>query len=272
MGTEGCKLSYQTAEFSLLKLAAITKNVTVSCTDEKTHQEKDALHFDTITADVSLRRILSLIVTLNEVKLSNGYAKGVSPKSATYKFIDYVSQPTSPEREKQTRIRLKLISLIVENSKIYEDLGNNLLVGEGVSLGLSYDEHHDAILKPRIETLTFYSRGKTTSQLPLGTATGDVKITDTATELHGLKLKKDANTVTMDSQELTNTPNSLSGNGTFAFGLEYLGIPDWLAAKIEGNFTTTGSLGSPILSGAFSTSAGTNPATRNVAFITNSNQ
>ena len=249
-GTEGCTLTYDKADFSFLRLLAVTKNVTVNC--QKNGLPVDALHFDTITAKVGLRKILSLVVTLDEIKLSNGYAKGVTPKSATYKFIDYVSKPVSAERAKQVRIRLELNTLLVENSKIFEDLGKNLLYADGVSLKVSYDQNRDAILKPRIETLNYISRGKTVSELPLGVVTGDVKITDTTTELHNIVLHRDDHSVTTDSQEIIGAKNGLSGTGGLAFGLDYLGIPDWIAAKVKGDFTASGSLGSPVLKGTFS--------------------
>jgi outer membrane protein insertion porin family len=252
IGTDGCTLRYDSAQFSILRMHAVTKNVDVICEDKKKTRDNEsvAMHFDEISLQAGLRKILSLVITFDDLRLKHGYTNGVAPKSATYKFIDYLSQPVSPEREKQTRLRLELVKLTVEDSKIYESLGKNLLYGEGFTLGVTYNENRDVILAPAIEKLSYIIRGNNQSTIPLGSSVSDVQITDDKTIFHSATLG-DKKEISLHGDETIHKDKSLQGEGTLQFALTYLGLPDWLAASVVGKFDVSGELGSPILKGAF---------------------
>jgi outer membrane protein insertion porin family len=251
-GTEGCTLEYETAQLSLLRLFAVTKNVNVLCQDKSKTRDGEpiAMHFDEITVSVGLRKLASLTVTLDEIRLKHGYANGVGPNSATYKFIDYLSAPVSPERAQETRLRLELVKLTLEDSQIFEALGKNLLVGSGAHMTVSYNERRDVILSPHIEHLSYRIRGKSESTMPLGQVNGAVQITDDKTIFHSVTVG-DHDELKLKGEDLAHHDKGLSGDGALAFPFTYIGLPDWLQAQIAGQYTVSGDLGSPVLQGTF---------------------
>ena len=240
---------------SLIRLFAAAKNVDVICEDKTRTRdnEKIALHFDEITLQAGIRKIFSRIITFDELRLKTGYTNGVAPKSATYKFIDYLSRPLPPEVSAKKKVHLELEKLTVENAKIYEALGKNLLYGEGFNLLVTYNDSRDVILAPTVEKLSYVIRSEEEHSLPLGRLTTDVQITDDKTIFHSLHLGRDDHALTMKGDETIQKEKSLTGSGALQMGLSYIGIPEWLSAKISGDYTVSGELGSPILKGSFST-------------------
>jgi outer membrane protein insertion porin family len=246
-GTGGCQLEYKKASLSLTTLNAKAQDVSVLCNG------KVALRFDQILLNASWRSIFSKVVEFDDLRLIKGKAFGVSPKSATYKFIDYLTSP-SPEGSKPPLIKILLHKLSVEESSFEEELGRNLLVADGFRMSLHYDENRDAILKPFISKLDYViRRPNQQSSLPLGEAKGDIKITDEQTQIENFIVNRDGSQVSANGHETIGQKNTLNGQSNLDITLQYMGLPDWLVGKLSGQSKVSGSLGSPILNGNFVT-------------------
>lgn len=243
-GTGGCHLKYKKADLSLISITATTYDNSVEC------DGKVAFHFDKIILDASLKEILSSTVIFNSLRLVDGYFKGVSAKSATYKFIDYITSNSAPGEE--PKIKIKLQKLTIENSSFTEELGENLLSAQDVSLLLTYDQKRNAILKPKLGKLSYIIKKNDGRTLPLGEADGSITITDTKTLYPQISLHDDiGNSLKLHAEESIGANKSLLGDSSLNMSLQYMGLPDWITANISGSSKVSEEIGSPIFTGSF---------------------
>lgn len=240
-----CNLEYDDASLSLIRLTGKVTNARIMCNKEP------ALTFKEVTADFSIAQIFSKRVPITQLTLKDGLARGVGIESATYKFIDYLSTPTPPEKDRPGRWHVILEKLSVINSSFIEDLGANLLTASGVSMEMHYDKDRNAVLKPIINSLNYVIRGKHPRTMPLGAASSTVTIYDDKTNFDNLLLTEKHNETIANADAIKAEGNTLHGSATHKASLSYMGLPEWLMGTLLGNGSIRGTLGSPIIEGSF---------------------
>lgn len=238
-----CELKYDRASISLVALTGKAFNARVECSGEI------YLKFDRIEADFSLKKIFSKTVELTSLRLIDGFSRGVGPKTHTFRFIEYLSEPIPPEKDRPGRWRIQLEGLTVTNSHFVEEFQRNMLAGSGVSIELSFNKNRDAIIEPKVQSLSYVFRGSRPSEMPLGEATSTVTIADTRNIFNSLTVGDGTNRSRLYGYSEDDKDDALTGKSTHELNLQYLGLPDWLKATMQGNSVVKGSLGSPILEG-----------------------
>lgn len=252
-----CSLAFDSFSLSFTTLGGRATNVRIM------ERGVPRLSFKKITAKADISQIREKKVFLKKLVLSNGIADGVGPDSVTFRFIDQLTTPLPPEKQRPNRWRVFLDELEVRDSFLREPLGTSELSGSGVALSVVRDGENFE-LKPYIADLRYTSFGKTPgappSELFLGPLSGSLVIEDAKTIFKSIALGQDQSHIAAQAELDTDHGNQLSGLTSFNIIPPYVGLPDWLQGSITGSTDITGNIGSPILSGNVQSSP-TNPLT-----------
>lgn len=245
-----CSLALDSLSLSLSTLSAKARNVRIL-----DHEGRAMLSFKKITTDIDISEIRSKRVHLKNLTLSEGIADGVGPDSVTFRFIDQLTKPLPPERQRPDRWRVILDNLKVKSSFLREQFRNSELSGSSVSLDV--ERSGDTfLLSPKIADLR-YTSFKSNGQEPprellLGPLAASLSIEDAKTIFKSISISNPPSTVDLAATNIS-LPNKdlLSGSGSFTLTNDYIGLPAWLRFIIRGETEISGSLGSPILNGHF---------------------
>ncbi len=241
-----CSLAFDSFDLSFSTLSGRARNIRII------EQGKAKLTFKDIVAEVDLSQIREKKVSLTRVILSNGIADGVGPDSVTFRFIDQLTAPLPPEKQRPDRWRVILETLEVQDSFLREPFGTSEISGAGVSLFVKRIGENFSLL-PRVEDLRYTSYGATSGEPPseilLGALSGSLVIEDSRTVFNSLTLGREASRVDAKAELDTDHGNQLAGATTFQMTPSYIGLPDWLLGSFSGSSSITGPIGSPMLEG-----------------------
>jgi outer membrane protein insertion porin family len=249
-----CSLSFDSFNLSFTTLSGRAKNVRIL------EKGVPKLTFDKITATFSLGQITDKIVSIDNLVLSKGYANGVGPDSATFRFIDQLTTPPPPEKTDPNRWRAILNHLEVRDSRFREPLGESSeLAAAGIALQVDRDGENFQ-LRPSIKDLRYRvfidPAIDEISELPLGSVDASLVIEDMRTVFERLTLGRDTSSLEIKATVDAEHDDALQGAANYSLATDYLGLPEWLTGQLSGDAAVRGSLGSPVLSGPVSNPAG----------------
>lgn len=247
-----CSLAFDSFSLSFSTLRARARNVRI------VENGVPRLSFRTITAKVDISEIRDKKVHLENLVLSDGTADGVGPQSVTFRFIDQLTKPLPPEKQRPDRWRVILDSLEVKSSFLRESFGASEISGSGVSLQVRR-EGEDFLLQPRIADFRYTSYGDKPGEPPqelfLGPLSGSIRIEDAQTVFKSLLLGRDRSNIEISGAAAADERATFSGRSAFTITTDYIGLPAWLKGTFTGSTTISGTLGSPVLSGSLGNSA-----------------
>jgi outer membrane protein insertion porin family len=237
-----CSLEYDTFALSFSTLSGKATNIKLSM------DGKQRLAFPLVTSRFSIRHILQKKIALYDLTLTGGYADGVGPDSATFRFIDQLTAPLPPELDKPGRWRVELDSLEIKESALREPFDTSELTGEGVGLFVKrVDENF--VLMPSIADLryrTFTSADHSSySELPLGKLAASIVIENERAVFNSLTLGDGTSRTTLQATVDTEHDDKMTGDAQLALTTQYIGLPDWLRGSLAGETNVAGTLGSP---------------------------
>jgi outer membrane protein insertion porin family len=239
-----CSLAFDSLSLSFSTLRARARNVRII------ENGAPRLSFKTITAKIDISEIRDKKVHLANLILNEGTADGVGPDSVTFRFIDQLTKPLPPEKQRPDRWRVILDTLEVRDSFLRESFGSSEISGSGVSL-LVKRQDEDFLLTPKIADFRYTSYGDTPGEPPaemfLGPLGGTISIEDAQTLFRSLTLGRDRSLIQASGTALSDELSTFSGTSSFEMTPDYIGLPDWLRGGIAGAGTLSGTLGSPIL-------------------------
>jgi outer membrane protein insertion porin family len=243
-----CDLRFDSIDLSLLSVSGVLTNARI------VEREATKLSFAKITAQGSLKSIRDKTIILSKIDLFDGQASGLSPDSVLYRFIDQLTAPIPPERDRPGRWRVKLKELELHPSVLVEPTGNGEIVARDSVLTVKND---GGVFKltPSIGSLEIRlgdaNDENRFEEIRLGKATGLVRLEELETRFDSLRLVSNDNLLAGDASASLGEVNHLTGLAQFHFGLDYLYAPDWMIGRIVGQGSFGGTLGSPRLTGSF---------------------
>ncbi len=247
-----CSLAFDSISLSFSTLRARARNVRI------VENGVPRLSFKTITAKVDLSEIRDKKIHLENLILNEGLADGVGPDSVTFRFIDQLTKPLPPEKQRPDRWRVILDRLAMRNSFLRESFGTSEISGSGVSLEVLRDGENFT-LTPRIEDFRYTSYGETPGAPPqelfLGPLSGSISIEEAATLFKSILLGRDRSRVELTGVAAADDQSTFSGKSSFEITTDYIGLPEWLKGTVNGTTTISGTLGSPILTGTIQSPA-----------------
>jgi outer membrane protein insertion porin family len=242
-----CSLTFDSFNLSFSTLSGRARNIRIL------EKGQPKLTFKDITAEVDLSQIREKKVSLTRVILSEGIADGVGPDSATFRFIDQLTTPLPPEKQRPDRWRVVLETLEIQDSFLREPFGSSEISGSSVSLFVKRIGENFSLL-PRVEDLRYTSYGskpgEPPSELFLGALSGSLVIEDSKTVFNSLTLGDNTSRVDAKAELDSDHGNQLSGSTTLEMSPSYIGLPDWLQGSFTGATSITGPIGSPVLTGS----------------------
>lgn len=241
-----CSLAFDSFSLSFSRLGGRARNVRIL------ERGVAKLSFKEITAKVAIDEIREKKVHLTKLVLSSGTADGVGPDSATFRFIDQLTTPLPPEKQRPDRWRVILDTLEVRDSFLREPFNTSEISGSGVGLFVKrIGENFE--LTPTIKDFRYTSYGVTPGSPPteifLGALAGSVLIEDSKTIFKTLTLGDGSSLVEARADLDTDHGNQLAGNASYAMTPGYIGLPEWLKGAFTGASTITGEIGSPLVTG-----------------------
>ncbi len=238
-----CHLEYDSLTISLLRLEARARNARLI----ESGQEK--LRFEKIVAGFELQSFKSHTF-LVDVNLYDGYSIGVTPKSATYRFIDFMATPPPPERRRPDRWRTKLRTLKVERAQAIEDLGDTRVFMRGVSMSVDRKGEEDFAIIPRIDEITLRRGvGAAESKVTLGSLRASLFVKELFTAMSVLTLERNKSRISAKGTMGRDAPQVLDGSTEYLIDLEDLLHKKLLSGLINGSASIAGNLDNPYFSG-----------------------
>ena len=252
-----CSLTFDSLSLSFLTLSGSARNVRI------VERGANRLSFKKISVDIDLVEIKDKRIHLKNLTLIGGIADGVGPDSVTFRFIDQLTTPLPPEKQRPNRWRVILDSLFIKQSFLRESFGTSELSGSGVTMKL-LRENTTFHLSPSIKDFryTTYSHDALTpsQELYLGNLQADLTIQNSITSFRSLSLGRAQSSIQAQANSDGRNNHALAGALNAQIEGEYLGLPTWLEGIIRGEGTIGGSLGSPTIKGTLHSDAG-NPLT-----------
>lgn len=241
-----CSLAFDSFSLSFSRPGGRARNVRIM------ERGVAKLSFKEITARVNLDEIREKKIHLTKVILSSGTADGVGPDSVAFRFIDQLTTPLPPEKQRPDRWRVILDTLEVEDSFLREPFSTSEISGSGV--GLLVKRIGDNFeLTPRIADFRYTSYGTTPGSPPtevfLGALMGSVVIEDAKTVFKTLTLGDGGSAVEARAELDTDHDNQLTGTASYSMTPGYIGLPEWLKGVFTGGSTISGLIESPLVVG-----------------------
>lgn len=241
-----CSLAFDSFSLSFSRLGGRARNVRIM------EHGVAKLSFKEITAKVNLKEIRERKIHLTKVRLTNATADGVGPDSVAFRFIDQLTTPLPPDKQRPDRWRVILDSLEVEDSFLREPFSTSEISGSGVSLVVNrIGENFE--LAPRIKDFRYTSYGVTPGSPPaevfLGSLAGTVVIEDSKTTFKTLTLGDGESVVKARADLDTDHDNQLAGEASYSMTPGYIGLPEWLRGIFTGSSVISGLIESPLITG-----------------------
>jgi outer membrane protein insertion porin family len=219
---------------------------------------KPKLSFDRIDASFSVAQLLEKKIFISTLLLRDGVAAGVGPDSVTFRFIDQLTKPVPPERDRPGRWRAILDSLEVKEARFLEPFRTSELSGEGLHLFVER-QGESFILTPKVDHLRYRSftdpLRKSFSELDLGALSASLSISDGITTFRNITVGKGDSLTTLAAIVDGRHGDTCSGDGTLHIDSRYIGLPEWLKGSFQGTTNISGTIGSPIFKGPLTTGA-----------------
>lgn len=238
-----CKLVYDSVDISLLTLTATAVNVRLIS------EEQPRLTFKKVHALFSLARIFEKRVLLTELQLIDGLATGVGPDSPTFKFIDHLTAPLPPERDRPGRWRLLLQNLRLMNADFTEDFPRSRvqLAGFGGNFLMRRNADDDFEMDPTLDRLLVRPLDSTRGFPPiyLGKLAGKVVLKELTAEFEKVKLMMRDAWAEIEAISHNKKDNLLEGRMSYRIDAKSLGIAPDFGGVIRGSAVLAGSLGNP---------------------------
>ncbi|MBX7137634.1 MAG: translocation/assembly module TamB domain-containing protein [Oligoflexia bacterium] len=178
----GCRFRVGSIRISLLALNALAKDAALECDGER------KLAFESLKADFSLARLREHKILLSHLDMHNGFAKGVGPQSATYRFIDWLAAPLPPEKDYPGRWKIKLMSLKMDDTWFSEQNAAGEIKGRGAELYVERTAENDFVLKPFIRTLRMRIGSADHRSIKLGRAKSEIYLADDFVQFRDLSV------------------------------------------------------------------------------------
>lgn len=244
----GGSIVYDTASLSLLTLSAEARNVRLVV------EGKPHLTVNRLRARFGLRDIFSKIVHLDSLELIDAHAEGVGEQSGTFRFIDHLTAPIPPEKDRPGRWRVVLEKLSLSNSTFVEPFRSSELHARGVSLQVINNGDDTFRLIPVIDHLAVrYPSPSLERAFELGGLRSEITITSAQTIFKTISLIHHQSTIALSAVSDDEEDNALTGSGSLNIHSESLGISPPLAGTITGTTSVGGNLGSPRFDGDLQT-------------------
>ncbi|MBN8549393.1 MAG: translocation/assembly module TamB domain-containing protein [Deltaproteobacteria bacterium] len=242
---EGCHFVVDSVSLSFLGLSATATRPRLI------ENGKTKLEFKRIDAKVGLGKLSEHKVILSEIDLHGGVAYGVGPDSATFKFIDHLTEPVPPERDRPGRWKAVLDRLRVFNSRLIEPFTRSDLVGEGVTLEVQRDERDNFTLLPQIAELKVVSKtDPKDTPFKLGRLSGELYLGDDKADFKEIKLALARALIQGSALSHSREDNRLEGQLAFNIDAASYELPKWLRFNVKGEAELSGSLGRPDINGS----------------------
>lgn len=245
-----CSLAFDSFSLSFFTLSAKARNIRII------ENGKPRLSFKTITTNVDLSEIKSRRVHLENLTLSGGIADGVGPNSVTFNFIDQLTKPLPPEKQRPNRWRVILDSLFIKKSFLREPFGESELSGSGVMMKL-HRQNDAFILEPFISDFRYTTyapdRLSAAEELHLGDLKATLQIKNSITTFKSVSLGRAYSSIKASAQADGRKDHLLEGSTDIKIQTQYIGLPEWLEGFLIGKGALKGSLGSPLVEGMLST-------------------
>ena len=235
-----CKLAFDSLDIHLFRLSAIARNVRI------TEGGEEKLTFSRVTASFGLSQVLDRVVSLKELRIREGFADGVGPDSVTFRFIDHLTEPIKPERDRPDRWKLKLQRVVLQSGSFRERFDDSSLVGERLSLAVQRDAQDNFNMNAQIGTLKLVSRD---GPFTFGNVNGTVQFRDQKTLFPRLTLSKNGSSVIIDAESFNRERSRVEGRATYDLATRSFGLPDWIRARATATGELSGRLGNPTISG-----------------------
>lgn len=242
-----CEFKSDPIRVFLPSLSATARNAAIVC------EGKRRLFFRKLQAKFGLSQLREHIARLERLDLTDGFADGVGPDSATFKFIDYLAAPVPAERDYPGRWKLKLHRLYVHKSRLIEESPGSQLAGNGARLAMWRDESNNFELRPEIDDLavTFVSSSQS-EKVHLGKVSAEMYITDDFIDFRNALLKLKNSSLGLNARNWVRPQDRLEGSLNFTFDSQSLGLPDWLDFKLTGQGEVNQTMAEPQIRGRFS--------------------
>lgn len=212
------------------------------------------LQFKKLLGSFSLGNVLNRRVTISELRLIDGFARGVGDDSATFRFIDHLSEPLPPEKDYPGRWKVELDRLTVEGASFTEALGSVTLLGEGAEMVMTRNPADNFELVPRIKLLKLHLKNRLhperSRDMVLGEVTGKLEIREPVIDFKQVQLALGKTLFTLAGISHTRESNRLEGTFNLQASNEDYQLIDGLDALLRGSGIVRGSLGRPILEGS----------------------
>lgn len=241
-----CSLAFDSFSLSFSRLGGRARNVRIL------ERGVAKLSFKEVTAKVNIDEIREKRVHLTKLVLSSGTADGVGPDSVAFRFIDQLTTPLPPEKQRADRWRVILDTLEVKDSFLREPFSTSEISGSGVGLLVKRVEETFE-LTPTIKDFRYTSYGATPGSPPteifLGPLSGAVVIEDSKTVFKALTLGESGSLIEARADLDTDHGNQLAGNASYSITPSYIGLPEWLKGVFSGTSSLSGQIGSPLVTG-----------------------
>lgn len=243
-----CRFAVDRVDLSLLGLSVTAKRPRIEC------GKNTALLFRTLEGEFSLARWKEHRIELTELRLIDGYADGVGPKSPTYEFINHLAAPLPPERDRPGRWKVKLMKLVMSSSRFREVIGSTEIQGNGARLTVERTPSDDFNLTPAIANIAI-ARGSTSHGplFTLGEMKGGIFLEDSYVDFSNITQllgpPSDPSVIRLDATTYLSLNNALTGNASFQLSSEHLPLPHWFHALIEGDAQLSGAFEYPTAQG-----------------------
>ncbi len=237
-----CKLEYDWVDVSFLTLSAAAGNVRM------VENGEPRLLFKRVEGDFSLRDIGNHHFLLTELRLIDGWSKGVGPNSATYKFIDYLAAPSPPGTDYPGRWKLVLDGLTAEKASFTEPLGGFQAEGSGITLKLKRTPSDDFELASTVEKLDLTKPAQGTEpaiDIPVGKGSVDMFIEDDYIQFKTVNIDLNKSFLKVSSFCDTKHNDELDGKFNYSVNSEDLPVPPWLRFIVQGTGALKGEIDSP---------------------------
>lgn len=234
---------------SLLRLTAIADRPRLVINN------RIALQFQQARASFGISQIFKRRILLSKLELLNGSAEGIGSESATFQFIDYLTEPIPPEKIRPDHWQIKLQNLEVIKSRFVERLKASELHGNEVSLVVERDQNDDFWLKPRIGELSLHTPNHMKNgERPwvIGEANGSLQIVDQGIFLKNILLKKGNSFFEISGRTDKSRHHKLSGKIRYRLDHKFLTLSPDLSFLLNGNGKLGGFISDPIIRGDIS--------------------
>ena len=241
----GGSIVYDSAKLSLMTLSVEARNVRLLV------EGTPHLSVERLRGRFGLRDIFSKKIHIDHLELIGTHAAGVGEESGTYRFIDHLTAPIPPEKDRPGRWRVSLERLSVVDGSFIEQFRSSELHGEGVSLEVIHTPDDNFQLLPAARELKVrYPRPTLEHTFIIGGLRSDLTIESHRAVFNQISLLHKESELLISAISDTKNRNALSGSGTATLHAESLGITPPIAGTVSGTTILSGNLGSPKIEGA----------------------